>query len=128
MRISSTAFAELLGNARGVYIIAIHKPWDYSPFMVNGSLSATPTIEWGRVEYRSLKSSHYFSFYECGNNFHANDTDAIIFPKTDGGDNEYHLFSTEYGLLITMVTRRTVFAKGYDYTTILLNDNDRTPM
>lgn len=80
------------------------------------------------MEYRNTKCSHYFRFYECGNIFHANDTDAIVFPKTDGGVNEYHLFSTEYGLLITMVTPRPEFKKGYDYTTILLKDHDRTPM
>lgn len=128
MRISSTVFAELLGNAHGVYLLAIHKPWDYSPSMVNGSLCVTPNIEWGRVEYRSLKNSHYFCFYECGNIFHANDSDAIVFPKDEGAENEYHLFSTEYGLLITMVTTRRVFTRGYDYTSILLKDNDRTPM
>ena len=128
MRISSTVFAELLGNAHGVYVFAIHKPWDYSPFMVNGSLAATPTIEWGRVEYRNSKGSHYFRFYECGNNHLADDNCALIFPKADGTENEYHLYATEYGLFITMVTPRPAFTKGYDYTSILLKDNDSTPM
>ena len=127
MQISPNTFAELLCNAKGIFVLALHKPWDYSPHMVNGDISFYSGIKWGSVEYRPTRKDHYFRFYEYDDNGSMIHTGGLLFPKCFPLENTYSLFATEYGLLIMVATRNPTLIKGYSYTAILLKDSDNTP-